>query len=160
MSEPTIRVYSKGNFTSEPLPAWYHEAMRLCDGGGDWHKTVSRILGVESNSFPAAAAEQPIGEVIFWRSRHHGAYVEISNMLGLIEEVSIPHDADWLPFLSTYLLPVASAMLQADIAYQLERVGNALIAWGRHGQGEHINRTTGHSHIDERRDQALRSQRR
>jgi hypothetical protein len=159
MRDQTIRVYASGSFTSEPVPAWYCEAMRLCDGGGDWHKALSRVLDAESNSFPAAAIEQPIGEVIFWRSRHHGAYVEISNILGLIEEVSIPHDADWLPFLSTYLVPVASAMLQADMAYQLERVGNALVAWGRHGQGEHINRTTGHSHIDERRDQQLRSRR-
>ena len=80
-------------------------------------------------------------------------------MFPLIEEVSVPHDADWLPFLSTYLVPVASAMLQADTAYLLQRIGNTLIAWGRHGQGEHIDRFSGESHIDERRDQALRSRR-
>jgi hypothetical protein len=160
MSEPTIRVYSKGNFTSEPVPGWYREAMRLCHGGGDWHKALSTVLDAESNSFPATTLEQAAAEVIFWRSRQHGAYVEISNVLGLIEEVSVPDDADWLPFLSTYLAPVASAMLQAETAYLLERVANTLIAWGRHGQGEHIDRTTGHSHIDERRDRALRSQRR
>lgn len=160
MSESTIRVFTKGSFTSEPVPGWYREAIRLCDGGGDWHKALSTVLDVESNSFPAASLEQAFAEVIFWRSRHHGTYVEISNVLGLIEEVSVPNDADWLPFLSTYLAPVASAMLQADMAYQLERAGNTLIAWGRHGRGEHINRVSGHSHIDERRDQALRSQRR
>ena len=160
MSDETIRVYTSGNFTSEPVPGWYREAMRLCEGGGDWHKALSRVLDVESNCFPAATLEQAAAEVIFWRSRHHGAYVEISNVLGLIEEVSIPDDADWLPFVSTYLVPVASAIVQADMAYLLERVGNTLVAWGRHGQGDHINRTTGHSHIDERRDQALRAQRR
>lgn len=159
MSEPTIRVYTKGNFTSEPVPGWYREAVRLCDDGVDWHKALSRVLDVESNSFPAATLEQAAAEVIFWRSRHHGAYVEISNVLGLIEEVSVPQDADWLPFLSTYLAPVASAMLQADTACLLERVGNTLIAWGRHGQGQHIDRVTGHSHIDERQDQLLRSRR-
>ena len=159
MSDETIRVYTSGSFTSEPVPGWYREAMRLCDGGGDWHKALSRVLDVESNSFPAASIDQPVAEVVFWRSRHHGAYVEISNMLGLIEEVIVPHDADWLPFLSTYLVPVASAMMQADMAYLLERVGNTLIAWGRHGQGEHIDRTTGQSRIDERRDQLLRSRR-
>ena len=160
MSEPTIRIFTDGKFTSEPAPAWYREAMRLCDGGGDWHKALSKVLDVESNSFPASMVEDAAAEVVFWRSRDHGAYVEISNVLGLIEEVSVPQDADWLPFLSTYLAPVASAMLQAERAYLLERIGNTLIAWGRHGQGEHINRTTGHSRIDERRDQALRSQRR
>jgi hypothetical protein len=58
-----------------------------------------------------------------------------------------------------YLVLVASAMLRAEMAYLLERVGSTLIGWRRHGQGEHINRVSGHSHIDQRRDQALCSRR-
>jgi hypothetical protein len=130
MSEPTIRVYTKGTFTSEPVPGWYREAMRLCDGGGDWHKAVSRVLNVEDNSLTGEPFGQTEYEVLFWRSAKHGTFVEINNGFGLIEEVIVPDDTDWLPFLTTYLAPMLTAVAETEVARRLERIGNALISWG------------------------------
>ncbi len=38
---------------------------------------------------------------------------------------------------------------QAD---KIDRLGNALIAFARHGDGKHIDRDTGESRIDQRED--------
>lgn len=157
MIEHRIRVYTRDGFSAMPAPEWLQEADRLCEAGRDWIEAVRQALEAEDNGL----VMNPLGEtgfdVRFWRSPSHGTYVEIGNELGPIEEVLVPHDTDWLPFLATYLTPLLSSMAQADVTHQLERIGDTLISWARHGQGEHVDRYTGRSEIDARRDAAWRA---
>jgi hypothetical protein len=44
----------------------YREATRLYDGGGRWQGALSRVLDVESNSFPAASIDQSVVEVVIF----------------------------------------------------------------------------------------------
>ena len=72
----------------------------------------------------------------------------------MIEQVLVPDPADWLRFMSAHLVPLVAAAAQMETAHQLERLTNAVIAWVRHGEGDHIDRYSGQSQIDKERDAA------
>ena len=77
----------------------------------------------------------------------------------MIEQVLVRDPADWLPFMSAHLTPLLAAVAQADTASQLKRIANALISYGRHGRGDHVDRWTGLSCIDEMREAEYRARR-
>ena len=152
-STETLRVFAAQRFTSMPIPPWLSEAIRLsCDEQLDWAKALSRMLDTEQQGLTV----EPMGaagiEINFWRSPLYGVYVEIETPLALIEQVLIPDDADWLPFMSAHLTPLLAAISQMQIASEIERLTNGVIAFARHGEGDHIDRSTGRSRTDMRRD--------
>lgn len=158
MIEDTIRLYQGGRFTSIPLPAWFLEAVSISSTEKlDWHRVVSRVLDAEHQGLTMEPTGPAGLEISFWPSAQQGIYVEIDTELGLVEQVLIPRPADWLPFMSAHLTPLLAAVGHVAVAAQLERIANALIAFGRHEHGEHIDRSTGRSRIDETRDAAYRA---
>ena len=153
MTHETLRLYSRAGFISVPAPAWYHEANRLSEQEHlDWHRAVGRVLGAEHQALTDEPVPPAYLEINFWLSPAWGCFVVIETPLDLIEHVLVPDPADWLPFMSTYLVPLQAAIGQMAVAAQLDRLTNAVIAFGRHGSGEHIDRESGRSGIDARRD--------
>jgi hypothetical protein len=155
MIEDTIRQFRDGRFTNILLPNWLEKAGQLTSEQKlDWHHAVTRVLEAEHQGLTVEPTG-PVGIAInFWRSSKFGTYVEIDSELDFIEQVLIPDLADWLPFMSAYLTPMLAAAAQAATAAQLERVANTLISFGRHEHGQHIDRWTGRSQVDEARDTA------
>ena len=153
MNEETICSYEFGRFNSIMLPDWYNRAAAVSRSEGlDWHKAVSKAIVAEQQGLTADGMG-PVGlDIGFWYSLQHGVYVEIETALGIVEQVLIRDTADWLPFMSTHLTPLLAAVSQAETARQLERIANALISFGRHEHGDHIDRDTGKSRIDEKRE--------
>jgi len=152
MKDSDISLYAGTRFTTVPAPEWLLEAGRVCKTSEAWQETITRVLGCEQRSLNP----EPIGpndfDFSFWQTATLGTYVEIDSTLGPRECVLVPKDADWLPFMTTYLLPLFTAASQMQTASQLERLTNAAIAFMRHGEGSHIDRHSGRSQIDERRD--------
>jgi hypothetical protein len=67
-------------------------------------------------------------------------------------EIWVAEAADWLPFNSAYIEPFLLTRATLHQADRTERLGNALIAYARHGDGRHVDRDTGESRIDHRED--------
>ncbi len=123
-----LRLYHLGHLQSVPVPDWYAEAGRLSEQTHlDWHKALDRVLG---------AAHMTL----------------MDEPLELVEQVLIHDPADWLPFLTTYLVPITGTVAHAALVDKVNRLGNAVIAFSRHGSGEHVDRESGRSGIDARRD--------
>jgi hypothetical protein len=153
MNFDTLRVYSRAGVISVSAPDWYHEANLLSEQEHlDWHKAIGRVLGAEHQSLTVEPVPPAYIEINFWRSPAWGSFVVIETPLEFIEHVLVPDPADWLLFMTTHLVPLQAAVGQMAIAAQLERLTNAVIAFGRHGSGEHIDRESGRSGIDARRD--------
>ena len=156
MTIESVLVYESGRFTSIPLPDWLDRAVAISSGENiDWHKAVSKAIGAEHQGFTVEPTGSAGIEIGFWYSLQNGIYVEIDTVLGNVEQVLIVDPADWLPFMSAHLTPLFAAVSQAETARQLDRIANALISFGRHEHGDHINRHTGRSRIDEKREEAF-----
>jgi len=144
-----IRVYDAGRFHDVDLPDWYHEANRLSETEHvDWHRAFERVLDCE---YTLLTEEGQLGaglEIRYWPSEMQGILVLIETPLGLVEQVVILKPTDWLPFLTEYLAPLMASSAQSASATMLARIGNALIARARHGDGSHMDRETGESRID------------
>ncbi len=84
----------------------------------------------------------------FWPSEIHGVFVLIETPLSFVEHVIVPSPADWLAFLSRYLAPLIAVANQSSLIALHGKIGNAFIAWARHGEGSHVDRETGLSRID------------
>jgi IS1 family transposase len=69
-----------------------------------------------------------------WPSEIHGFFVLIETPLSFVEHVIVPNPADWLPFLSRHLAPLIGVANQSSLIALHRRVGNAFIAWARHGK--------------------------
>ncbi len=157
MSLNRLRVYDAGRFHDVDLPDWYHEACRISEMEQvDWHRAFERVLDCEYTLLTEEGQVSAGLEIRFWPSEMNGILVLIETPLGLVEQVIILNPTDWLPFLSTYLAPLISNSAQFGAASMLARIGNALIAYARHGEGNHIDRETGLSQIDLKRDQERR----
>ena len=144
-----IRVYDAGRFHDVDLPDWYHEANRLSETEHvDWHRAFERALDCE---YTLLTEEGQLGaglEIRYWPSETNGILVLIETPLAIVEQVVILNPTDWLPFLTKYLAPLMASSAQFASATMLARIGNALIARARHGDGSHIDRETGESRID------------
>jgi hypothetical protein len=150
--ETNVIVYSNGTFSEQPAPDWYREAEDLGNGGLDWHKALWRVLGSDCAQYAGPLGESGI-EIFVWRSIRHGAYVETGDCLQPWDAVWVPSAIDWWPFQTQYLLPLVASASNLAIADRLNRIGNVLTAYARHGGGDHIGRDDGESRIDMRRDQ-------
>ena len=87
-------------------------------------------------------------EVNQWRTPGGGMYVEFIDVFRVIAAVWIPEPADWIPFYTGHIAPFLHSHGQLAMNEQLERIGNCLIAFARHGAGHHVNRDYGCSQID------------
>jgi hypothetical protein len=149
----TLRLYDHGQLHSVPVPDWYEEAGRLSEKTHlDWHKALDRVLGATHMTLMDEPLAPTWLEVRCWFSVTCGIFVVIETPLELVEQVLIHDPADWLPFLTTYLVPITGAVAQAALVDKVDRLGNAVIAFSRHGSGEHVDRESGRSGIDTKRD--------
>ena len=149
MSFDRLRIYNAGRFHEVDLPDWYHEACRISEEEHiDWHRAFERVLDCEYTLLTEEGLISAGLEVRFWPSDSHGILVLIETPLGLVEQVAIPNPTDWLPFLSNHLAPLIASSAQFGTATMLARIGNALIARARHGNGSHVDRETGQIRID------------
>lgn len=156
MSHETILTYRAGEFVEEPRPAWLREIYRSASGSRDWNACVRVVLSVVTAQVIIGDEYWPHGELRAYRTPEGGQYVEMSAGDGVFAEVWVPHPADWLTFNARYVEPflrTRAALYQAD---GINRLGNALIAFARHGEGKHVDRDTGESSIDHHADR-LRS---
>ena len=144
-----LRLYDAGRFHDTELPDWYHEANRLSEKEHvDWHRAFERVLDCEYTLLTEEGQLSAGLEIRYWPSETNGILVLIETPLTIVEQVVILHPTDWLPFLTEYLAPLMASSAQFASATMLARIGNALIARARHGDGSHMDRETGESRID------------
>lgn len=149
MSYDRLRLYDAGRFHDTELPDWYREAERLCENEHvDFHRAFDRVLGCEHTLLTEEGMLGGALEIRFWPSEIHGVFVLIETPLSLVEHIIVLNPADWLPFLCRYLAPLIAASNQSAMIELHGKIGNAFIAWARHGKGSHIGRETGESRID------------
>jgi hypothetical protein len=156
MKDTEISMYTSTGFTTIPAPEWLLEAGRLCRPGGNLQDTISVVLESEQQSLnpvPIGANEHDFS---FWHLETVGTYVEINSAFGPYERILVPEDADWLPFMQMYLIPLLAAVSQMETASQLQRLTDAAISFMRHGEGNHIERHRGLSRIDLNNDEMRR----
>lgn len=157
MSYDRLRLYDAGRFHDTELPDWYREAERLCETEHvDFHRAFDRVLGCEHTLLTEEGMLGGALEIRFWPSEIHGVFVLIETPLSLVEHIIVLNPADWLPFLCRYLAPLIAASNQSAMIELHGKIGNAFIAWARHGKGSHIGRETGESRIDLDNDQDRR----
>lgn len=155
MSVETITAYKSGAFITVPAPTWLRKAYELGSKPGmDWDAALESATG----SWPSTTTigEHGSAEVLDLSLADGGHYVELMDPLQLVAAVWIPEPTDWLPFYSAHVTPFWQAQANIEIAEQLIRVGNCLIAYARYGEGLHVNRTCGQSQRDLDRDRELR----
>jgi hypothetical protein len=144
-----MRVYDAGRFHDVDLPDWYREARRLSQTERiDWHCALELFLDCEYTLLTEDCTASTSLEIRFWPSEMNGILVLIEDPLGLVEQVVILNSTDWLPFLSRHLAPLIAVSNQSAMIALHGRIGNAFIAWARHGEGSHVDRETGQSRID------------
>ena len=149
MSCDRIRLYDAGRFHDTDLPDWYREAERLSQTERiDWHRALERVLDCEYTLLTEDGLLGGAIEIRFWPSENHGIFVLIETPLAFVEQIVVPNPADWLPFLSRYLAPLIAVSNQSAMLALHGKIGNAFIAWARHGKGSHVDRKTGLSRID------------
>ena len=157
MSFDRMRLYDAGRFHDTELPDWYDAAMHLSETERvDWHRALERVLDCEHTLLTEDGLLGGAIEIRFWPSEIHGIFVLIETPLSFVEQIVVLNPADWLPFLSRYLAPLIAASNQSAMIALHGKIGNAFIAWARHGEGDHIDRETGQSRIDLNRDQERR----
>ena len=149
MSFDRMRLYDAGRFHDTELPDWYHAAMRLSEAERvDWHRALERVLDCEYTLLTEEGLISAGLEIRFWPSEMQGIFVLIETPLAVVEQIVILNPTDWLPFLSRYLAPLMAASNQSAMIALHGKIGNAFIAWARHGEGSHVDRETGLSRID------------
>lgn len=145
----TLRVFADGRFHDTELPDWYHEAERLSEKERiDFHRAFERVLDCEYTLLTEDGMLGGTIEIRFWPSKMQGIFVLIETPLAFVEQIVVPNPADWLPFLSRYLAPLIAVSSQSAMIALHGKIGNAFIAWARHGEGSHVDRETGLSRID------------
>jgi hypothetical protein len=155
MPADMITVYQSGAFITVPAPEWLRKAYELGSQPGiDWDAALEAATG--SSVSTTTIDEHGSAEVLDLPLPGGGHYVELLDPLQMVAAVWVPHLADWLPFYSAHVTPFLQAHANIEIAEQLSRVGNCLIAYARYGDGLHVNRTCGQSQRDLDRDRELR----
>jgi hypothetical protein len=152
MVDDRITVYRAGSFTTELHPLWRREISRIAEERRDWNASVRAVLDDASAHVVIGDEYWPFGELRAYPTPEGGQYVELNEGEDTFAEVWVPDPADWLVFNARYVEPfllTRATLYQAD---RINRLGNALIAFARHGEGKHIERETGESRIDQRED--------
>lgn len=149
MTIETITTYRAGAFTTETAPAWFMEIHRRADSdNSSWDDALKAALGDMATSTVAETHLLCPTEALDWITPDGGRYVEFRDTLRLVGEVWVPDPADWLPFYKAHILPFVQTHAIVSMTGLLDRIGNCLIAYGRHGEGRHIDTSNGHSDID------------
>lgn len=134
MNTRTVTVFRDGSFTSEPAPGWLVAACERAERDNrSWDQVLTDTIGTRPLFTKVEDETSCSGEVIDWITPDGGRYVEFWDAVRAVAEVWIPDPADWLAFYSAHLLPFLRAHAEIAIAYHLDRIGNCLIAHGRHG---------------------------
>lgn len=152
MIDDRIVVYRAGAFTTEPHPPWLIEIHRLADERRDWDAAVRAVLPRVTARLVIGYDAFPLGELRADRTPGGGQYVQLSDGEASFSEVWVPDPADWLTFNTHYIEPFMLTRATLHQADKIDRLGNALFSFARHGEGKHIDRDTGESHIDYRED--------
>ena len=155
MTDETVTTYRAGAFTMELAPEWMLEAReKATNNGRSWDDALTSALDSEPSITKAEPDALSSVEVIEWMTPGGGRYVEFWDTFRAVADAWIPDPADWLTFYSAHLLPFLRTHAEIAITSHLERIGNCLIAYGRHGDGRHIDIHSGRSQIDinQRRD--------
>lgn len=149
MSIRTVTAFRYGRFTAEPAPDWLLSAHRHADEGSpSWDEALTRAIGNRPSITKVEDDTSFSAEVIDWVTPDGGRYVELWDSLQAVADVWIPDAADWLAFYTAHVLPFLRAHTEISIACHLDRIANCLIAYGRHGEGRHIDLLSGRSQID------------
>ena len=148
----TITMFHAGRFTMEVAPSWLIAIRELRAKPVDWNQAALKILGYTISHVIIGHDAWPVGEMHAYPTPNGGHYVELGEGEGKFAEIWIPEAADWLPFNSAHIEPFLLTRATIHQADRTERLGNALIAFARHGAGKHVDRETGESHIDYRED--------
>lgn len=154
--DSTITMFHAGRFSTEAAPPWLRAIREGRSKGMDWNKAIFAILGCTTAHVTIGHDAFPLGEMRAYQTPSGGQYVELGEGESCVAEIWVAEPTDWLPFNSAYIEPfllTRATLYQAD---RTERLGNALIAFARHGEGRHIDRLTGESRIDEREDEERR----
>ena len=156
MTVDTITVFSAGTFTTEKAPDWLIAADESAtENNRSWDDALTSAIG----SKPSITKVEPDAvssvEVIEWMTPGGGRYVEFWDTFRAVSDAWIPDPADWLAFYSAHVLPFLNTHAHIANASHLERIGNCLISYGRHGDGRHIDIYTGRSQIDINQRRAL-----
>jgi len=151
-SDNTIMMFHAGRFSTEAAPPWLVAIRERRCKGMDWNKATLAVLGYTAAHVTIGDDMFPLGEMRAYPTPGGGRYVELGEGETSFAQIWVAEATDWLPFNSAYVEPfllTRATLYQAD---RTERLGNALIAFGRHGEGRHIDRDTGDSQIDHRED--------
>ena len=156
MTVEAITVFRAGAFTTEPAPDWLQRVKAIAEGEThDWYRAIGKVLGDDGSVTEIQDHGGVAVQVNEWPTPGDGRYIEFSDVLRVIAEVWIPDPADWIPFYSGHIIPFLRAHAEMATAGQLDRIGNCLIAFARHGEGQHIKRDCGRSQIDINHDRDL-----
>jgi hypothetical protein len=118
----------------------------------DWNKATLAVLGYTAAHVTIGDDMFPLGEMRAYPTPGGGRYVELGEGETSFAEIWVAEATDWLPFNSAYTEPFLLTRATLHQADRTERLGNAIIAYARHGDGRHVDRDTGESRIDHRED--------
>jgi hypothetical protein len=150
--DTTITMFHAGRFSKEAAPPWLLAIREGRCKGMDWNKATFAVLGCTTAHVTIGHEVFPIGEMRAYPTPGGGQYVELGEGETSFAEIWVAEAADWLPFNSAYIEPFLLTRATLHQADRTERLGNALIAYARHGDGRHADRDTGESRIDHRED--------
>ena len=157
MMSETMRVYDAGRFHDVALPDWYREARRIArDERIDWRFALERTLRCDRTWLTSEEAPGGRLEIVVWQSPTEGIFVLLEAPDNIVDQVVVLNPTDWLPFLSTYLAPLVAAATQRAALTVQAKIATAIVAWARHGEGDHVDRETGLSRIDLDHDRGRR----
>jgi hypothetical protein len=155
MTVDTITVFREGAFAVEPAPEWLQRLNARARELNDWDAAAAEVLGPCDNVAEIQDHLAVAVQVNEWATPGDGRYVEFSDVCRVIAAVWIPGPADWIPFYTRHIVPFLSAHAEMATAGQLDRIGNCLIAFARHGEGQHVNRDCGRSQHDVNHDREI-----
>ncbi|PWS34381.1 hypothetical protein DFH01_25530 [Falsiroseomonas bella] len=156
-----ITVYRAGSFAEEPDPPWRIAARDYAQPSDlNWAEAISAELDCEGNRIALHAGSIREASVLWWTLPDGGHYAEFECLYQPVAAVLVPDQRDWLSFYIAFVLPFLQGHAAVALAHRQQRVGDVLIARARHGEGDHVDPTTGTSEFDThpRWNPALRDQ--
>lgn len=133
----TITAYRFGGFTTEPAPDW-------------WAAETDEVF----NAFRMEIGMTEEG--LLSRPVHEGHAVVLTmpaaDFVGYWPMVWCPTEADFLAFICGPGASYVKAAAAAHSALMLDRIGNVLTSYARHGGGKHVDREHGRSATDTHQD--------
>ena len=129
----TITAYRDGRFTIEPKPDWW---------AAETDETFNGFR-MEVGMTEEGLLSRPVREGHAVMLTMPNAYFE-----GFWPMVWCPTEADFLAFICGPGAAYVQAAATSHSSTHLERIGNVLTSFARHGHGAHVDRTDGRSSTD------------